>query len=274
VQFVARRLRGVCALGIVRACSTSAEDATMNASLRRCHGLLAMALCFVMPMAAQAATVGSGHGAAETRSISGIAGIALRGSIDLVVRQGDQEAVTVRADDNIIPLVQTTLESSGDGRTLRIQLKPGETVRSAQKIEVTVDLIRLTALSSSGSGDIRVGVLKTPSLSLSISGSSDARLEGLDTERFDVSISGSGDVQARGRASRFEISIAGSGDVRARELNADEVHVSIAGSGDAKVTAQKSLSVSIAGSGDVEYGGGATLASSRVAGSGSVRQRP
>jgi hypothetical protein len=32
--------------------------------------------------------------------------------------------------------------------------------------------------------------------------------------------------------------------------------------------------VSIAGSGDVRFGGGATLASSRVMGSGSVRQRP
>jgi len=47
----------------------------------------------------------------------------------------------------------------------------------------------------------------------------------------------------------------------------------IAGSGDASVAAQKSLSVSIAGSGDVEYVGPATLAQSRIAGSGSVRQR-
>jgi len=222
---------------------------------------------------AVAATTGSGHGITESRPVSGFQAIALRGAINLVVRQAGREGVQVRADDNVAPLVQTVVEGSGEVRTLRIQFLAGESVRAKTPVVVTVDVVRVGSVVSSGSGDIRIEALTTPALTLGISGSSDARLEQLDTEQLSIGISGSGDVLARGRAARLDVSIAGSGDVQARELTAGDVNVSIAGSGDASLTAQKTLSVAIAGSGNVEYGGGATLAKHTVAGSGSVRQR-
>ena len=222
---------------------------------------------------ALAATAGSGNAVTEPRAVSGFQAIALRGAIDLVVRQSDHEGVQVRADDNIAPLVQTVVDGSGDARTLRIQFKAGESVRAKTPVVVTVDVVKLSAVASSGSGDIRIEALNTPALSLGIAGSSNARLEQLDSEQLSIRIAGSGDVQARGRAARLDVSIAGSGDVQARELAAGDVKVSISGSGNASLTAHKTLSVAIAGSGDVEYGGGAMLIKNSVAGSGSVRQR-
>jgi hypothetical protein len=237
--------------------------------------LALFALALLLPLAAaHAAVTGSGKAATETREAGGFATITLRGGIDLVVRQGAREAVQVSADDNLLPLLQTTVEGSGDPRTLVIQWQRGENIRTRTRTVVTVHVVKLTALASSGSGDIVVEALKTPALSLSISGSSDAKVSGLDTEQLRVAITGSGDVQASGRAARFNLSIAGSGDVRARDLVADDVGISIAGSGDAGVQANKTLSVSIAGSGDVEYSGAATITHSRIAGSGSMRQRP
>jgi hypothetical protein len=223
--------------------------------------------------AAAATTAGSGRVVTEPRPVSGFQAIILRGAIDVVVRQTGREGVQVRADDNVLPLVQTVVEGSGDARTLRIEFKAGESIRTATPVVVTVDVVKLSALSSSGSGDVRIEALNTPALTLGIAGSSNVRLELLDAERLGISIAGSGDVQARGRAARLEVSIAGSGDVKARELTAGDVDVSIVGSGDASLTAQKTIKVSIAGSGNVEYGGGAALAKHSVAGSGAVRQR-
>ena len=241
--------------------------------LRRPAAALIAAATLLAPGPALAATTGSGKALSETRAVSGFQAIALPGSIDVVVRQASSEGVQVRADDNVLPLVQTIVEGSGDTRTLRIQFKAGVSVRTKTPVVVSVDVIKLSAVSSSGSGNIRIEALKTPQLSLSISGSSDARLQQLDTDQLSVSIAGSGDVQASGRAGKLDVSIAGSGDLRARELAAGEVSVTIAGSGDASVTAQKTLSVAIAGSGDVDYGGGAVVTNKRFAGSGSVRQR-
>jgi Putative auto-transporter adhesin, head GIN domain len=243
-------------------------------SLAARRALIAVALLLPMLAAHAATTSGSGKAATESREVSGFAAISLRGDMNLVVRQGAREGVQVTADDNLLPLLQTVVEGSGDKRTLVIQWPRGESIRMRTQAVVTVDVVKLTALASSGSGDIVVEMLKTPELALSISGSSDAKLMKLDAEQLRVSIAGSGDVQASGKAGQFSVSIAGSGDVRSRELVADDVNISIAGSGNASVQANKTLAVSVAGSGDVEYGGAATLTKSRVAGSGSIRQRP
>ena len=244
---------------------------------RPAAALMAAATLFgatlLAPRLAAAATTGSGKAVTETRAASGFQALLLRGAIAVVVRQGGSEGVQVRADDNVLPLVQTEVEGSGDLRTLRIQFKAGESVRTQTPVVVTVDVVNLSAVSSSGSGDIRIEVLKTPTLNMSISGSSDAQLRHLDADHLSISIAGSGDVQASGRAAKLDVSIAGSGDVQTRELMAGDVVVSIAGSGDASVTAQKTISVSIAGSGDVDYGGGAALVKRSIAGSGTVRQR-
>jgi Putative auto-transporter adhesin, head GIN domain len=224
--------------------------------------------------AALAATTGSGTPATETRDPGAFSAIAMRGDIDVVVRQGSRESVHVSTDDNLLRLLETVVEGSGDKRTLRISWPRGENVKSRAKTVVTVDVVKLDSIGLAGSGDLSVGALKTPALALSISGSSDADLRQLETDSLRVSIAGSGDVQATGKATALQISIAGSGDVQARELAADDVSISIAGSGDASVRANKSIAVSIAGSGDVEYAGSGVLAKSRVAGSGSVRQRP
>ncbi|MES2957951.1 MAG: head GIN domain-containing protein [Pseudomonadota bacterium] len=238
------------------------------------HFFLALFAAGTLIGGAHAATLeGSGKSATETRALGTFQSISVRDGIDIVVRQGSSEGVQVRADDNLLPMVQTVVEGSGEARSLRIRFKPGESLRTRSPVVVTVDVIKLTALASSGSGNISVEALKTPALALSISGSSDAKLHQLDTDQFNISIAGSGDVHASGRATRLEVSIAGSGEVRTRELASSDVSVSIAGSGDASVAAQKSISVSIAGSGDVEYVGAATLAKSRIAGSGTVRQR-
>ena len=222
----------------------------------------------------QAATTGSGRAASESRPVGEFDAIAVSGSMDLVVRQtGAKESVEVTADDNLLPLLETVVESGSSGRTLMIRFKRGENIRSKAPIKVSVNAVRLAALASSGSGHLLVEALKTPALKLSISGSSDARLNELQADALDVRIAGSGDVSATGNARQLKVSIAGSGDVNLNALAADDVTVSIAGSGDAVVQANKSLGVSIAGSGDVQYSGTATAVRSSVAGSGHVSKR-
>jgi hypothetical protein len=227
----------------------------------------------VLSPAAEAATLGSGKPATETRAVGEFEAIALSGSIDVTVRQAAKEALEVSADDNLLPLIETVIETTPAGRTLVLRFKRGESVYPRSKLMVTVDVVKLGSLSIVGSGDMQVGPLKTPALKLSIAGSGDVRLQGLATESFEIRIAGSGDVRADGSARQLRLNIAGSGDALLADLAADEVVVSIAGSGDAKVHAVKSLNVSVAGSGDVEYTGSPVNLKTSVAGSGSVVKR-
>lgn len=240
-----------------------------------CTAALALftGLALGMPPAAQAATTGSGRIATEKRSVSDFEAISLSGSMDVVVRQGATEGVEVQADDNLLPLIETVVEPGAAGRTLNIRFKRGERIYNSGRIRITVDVIRLSAVATTGSGDVLVDGLKTPSFKLSIAGSSDARLNGLATDTLEVRISGSGDVVAAGTARRVLLGIAGSGDANLAGLAADDVQVRIAGSGDANVTANKSLDVSVVGSGDVRYGGSVTAVKTSMAGSGTISRR-
>ena len=242
-------------------------------STQRRRLLLVASLTALGSNAAWARTVGSGRLQSETRPVAEFDAIAVSDGIDLVVRQGGQEALSLSADDNLLPLIETTVEPGSRGRTLHIRIRRGESTRTRNPITATVDVVKLQALAAAGSGTMKVAALKTPSLHLSMAGSSDARLESLSTDKLDVRIAGSGNVRANGNAGQVKVSVSGSGDVDLASLVADEVTISIAGSGNAKVTANKSLSVSIAGSGDVVYGGAATAVRSSVAGSGKISKR-
>lgn len=225
---------------------------------------------------AEARTVGSGRMATETRAVSGFDAISGNASIDVVVRQADKEGVTVEAEDNILPLVETVVEpsgSSGSSGQLVIRFKRGESISTRKDVKVTVDVVRLQSVSMAGSGDLVVQALKTPALRVSLAGSSDVNIAGLAADALDLSVSGSSDIVAAGRAAKVKLSIAGSGDAKMRDLVADDVVISIAGSGDAEVHADKSLEVTAAGSGDVVWRGAATQVKQRIAGAGSVTKK-
>lgn len=230
-------------------------------------------LCLAMlPLASHAgSTKGSGKLATDTRSLPEFQAVSLKGSVDLVVKQGPQ-SVQVQADDNLLALIETVVESTPQGATLVVRNKRGESFSTRNKMLVTVSVPKLTGVAAEGAGDIQVDAFNTPVLKLALSGSGNARLQKLSAGEFGISISGSGDVSADGSATKVKVSIAGSGDVRLSDLKGEEVSVNIAGSGDAAVHASKSLEVSIAGSGDVSYSGNPAVKSS-VAGSGSVSRK-
>ena len=247
----------------------------MNTTFRQTLvSLIAPALlCLAaLPMASHAAsTKGSGKVASEPRTVGEFQAIVLKGSMDLVVKQGSQ-SVQVQADDNLLAQVETAVENTSQGATLVVRVKRGESFSTRSKMVVMVSVPKLTGVSAEGSGDIQVDAFNTPALKLTLSGSGNAKLQKLTTGDFGISISGSGDVSADGTAAKLKVSIAGSGDVRLADMNAEVVSVSIAGSGDAVVHANKTLEVSIAGSGDVSYTGNPAVKST-VAGSGSVTRK-
>lgn len=215
---------------------------------------------------------GSGKLQTETRSVSSFQAVEVHASMNVVLRQGAREAVELRADDNLLALVETRVISRSGVQTLEIRMRDHTSYSSRNPITLTVDVVTLSSLSVRGSGSVAGEGLKAPALKIAVAGSGNVKLQKLSVDEASLKISGSGNAELAGKAGRLGLSISGSGDINTRELEADEVSVNIAGSGDAKVNARKTLNVSIAGSADVEYTGDATVKTS-IAGSGHVKKR-
>lgn len=211
--------------------------------------------------------VGSGNVTSSTRAVSDFKGVDLALSADVKIVQGTTEGVTVEADDNIIPLIETVVERG----QLRIRLHKKIGSIHSKQVRVTVNAKTIEQLEVSGSGSIAADKLQSAQLRTSIAGSGDMRFGELDVGKLNISIAGSGDFVASGKAQTLDASIAGSGDIKVQSLASDSVKVGIAGSGSADVNAQSKLKVSIAGSGDVSYIGDPEVSKS-IVGSGSVRR--
>jgi hypothetical protein len=212
---------------------------------------------------------GSGNVIDQPRTIGSFAAIRVTGPMNVQLKAGDQEQVSVRFDDNLQPMIETVVVD-GKTPTLEIRVARDAAFRARRAPTVTVTFKQLEGLSLSGSGEVTVDRVKSPVLAIAIAGSSDVRIDDIDTDTLGVSIAGSGDFRASGRADTQGIRIAGSGDVRTPRLVGKTVKISIAGSGDAQVHANEALEVSIAGSGDVTYAGSPKI-TQKIMGSGSVR---
>jgi hypothetical protein len=194
---------------------------------------------------------------------------ALEGGLALELRQGSPATLVVHGDSNLLPLLQSVVESD---RALHLRWKHGDSVRTESRTWVEVTAPQIRAVSSAGSGDITIDSLMAPQLLVSISGSGSVRARSLSNDELSLTIAGSGSAIVAGRTTRLGINLSGSGGVDAAQLRADEVRVSVAGSGDAAVHAARSLAVSIAGSGNVSYSGEPTVQPA-IVGSGHVRKR-
>lgn len=210
--------------------------------------------------------VGSGKLVEVTRSIGEFDRLRVDGPIDVTARADTTAALTLRADDNIEPLITTQVE----GGTLIIGLAPKAAFTTRNPLRVTLSFVQLNGIELNGSGDVTAAGIKSDRLRVALRGSGDVTLTGTAASAVTASIAGAGDLSIEGSATTADLRIAGSGDIKAGTLIARHVEVSIAGSGDARVHATESLKASVSGSGDIRYGGQPARVSRQVAGSGSI----
>lgn len=209
----------------------------------------------------------SGKVASEKREAREFTGISVSFPGTVVVRQGEPASVSVEADDNLLPEIETAVESG----TLKIRFKRSLSISGRATLRLLVVAPAIRSLAVAGSGDILSEALKAESLDVNVSGSGDVRVAKLEVGALNTSIAGSGDVRVAGKAASVTVSIAGSGDVKAERLEAARAKVSITGSGDVTLWVRDSLDVATIGSGDVRYLGDPAVKKSAI-GSGSVKR--
>jgi len=192
---------------------------------------------------------GSGKIITQDRTVSGFSRVELGGTGQVTITQGDQEALTVEADDNIMPYIRSDVR----GSTLYLgytAAASGMRIRPSTPIKFNLTMKQISGLEVSGSGNITAASIDTGSLDLQISGSGNVDVAALKAGSLDTSISGSGSVSLAGQATTQKISISGSGNTT--------------------LWVTETLNVQISGSGDVSYYGNPSIQSSS-SGSGKIR---
>lgn len=194
---------------------------------------------------------GSGKLQKQTREVGSFNGVALNVPGNVELRIGNTDSVTIEADDNILPLIDTAVENG----TLRIRPAKRNSNFRQTSLTIVIQARHVERISVGGSGNIAATGLRGEKLRFDVGGSGSINAQDLDSRMVAIAIGGSGNFKASGKTEQLTASIGGSGNIQAGKLAARDVQVSIGGSGEATVWARDDLSISIGGSGEVSYYG-------------------
>lgn len=210
---------------------------------------------------------GNGNEVTESRNTGSFKRVQLMGSMDVEIKKGNEHAVEVKAEENILPYIETRLE----GDKLVIKFSDDVNVDADRDIVVKVTTPVLKEASVMGSGDITGDGKFTADdkIEVNVLGSGNLKME-LDAPAIEAKVTGSGDIDIAGNTKDASYTTMGSGDIKAGELKAENTEAKTMGSGNIRAYASIKLKATIMGSGDISYRGGGSV-SSNVHGSGSVR---
>ena len=192
------------------------------------------------------AVAGSGVSKTEQRTVADFDEIEIQGSGRIVVAIGPLSTISITGDDNILPLIQTSVR----GRRL--------VIRELQGTNPRVDIVlKLTA----------------PNIqNVEVSGAASVDLTGMKNESLAVRISGVGDIRLAGQTEDLSFHLNGAGSLKAGELTAKKVSATINGTGSAEVHAVAELKATVSGVGSVTYTGDPKV-ESHINGLGSVSKK-
>lgn len=190
---------------------------------------------------------GSGELTDKNYEVSGFHAIEVSGGFDVNLIQGNDEAVTITAEDNLFEHIRVKVE----GGVLRIYVERGAWVRKEMKAKISFKSI--DRLSVSGGGDVTSGTdLNVPKLAVELSGGGDIKTT-VKTGDLRCNISGGGDAEIRGTIESYDLNLSGGGDVNS-EISSGNIACTTTGGGDITIKNNrkaKEVEVSISGGGDI-----------------------
>jgi hypothetical protein len=193
---------------------------------------------------------GNGIASSEGRIVSGFKAVASSGAFEVHITQGDEYDVMVRAEENIIPYIETRVYNGA----LHIEIRGIHNVRNRLPMEVFVTVPELKGVKLSGSGIITTGHFISSSMDILLSGSGGIQVSS-ELASVAAKISGSGSIELSGITDVADFIISGSGNIRADNLECEECFSAVSGSGDIWIHANEYLHAAISGSGNVYYYG-------------------
>ena len=93
---------------------------------------------------------GNGQVKKETRQVSNFNSLSSHGSMDVQLAYGNSNSISVEADENLLPYIETTVENG----KLTIKTTKNINIKNKTKMVVYVSMTQISSLRQSGSGKI------------------------------------------------------------------------------------------------------------------------
>jgi hypothetical protein len=230
-------------------------------------GLLAIGISLTVfnPCTKNIEVKGSGNFITTERMVSSFTGIEITGDFKVIVMASNFPTITLRAEDNIAPEIETKVE----GGILKLRFRKNLNVKHGE-ITIAVGDRIINSITQRGSGTIKTEYTwANTNTYFKISGSGSIQFNTKATN-VKAEISGSGNMTLGGEADKLDFHVSGSGNIYAYPLIAKQATTSISGSGLCELMATEKLQATISGSGSVYVKGNPAEIIKNITGTGGV----
>ena len=151
------------------------------------------------------ATRGSGKITTQSRDVSGFDQVSLGGSGELTITQGDEESLTIEAEDNLMNTIKTEVK----GDTLYVSQSSAwwRPLVPTKPVKFDLTMKEITGINISGSGTVDAASIETDVFNLDVSGSAEINIDSLTAETLEVDLSGSGEFNLSGQVPTQKVDI-------------------------------------------------------------------
>ncbi len=194
-------------------------------------------------------------------------GVKVSTGIDVFLKQGSNESISVEADENLHEYILTEIR----GGILNVYTEAN--IRSAERKRVYVTMKTITSVRTSSAGDV---IGQTPiscdNLELSASSAGNIKLD-VTAKEIEANISSSGNITLAGSADSIEADLSSAGDLNAYDLKTRIAEISVSSAGDADVTVSEKLTARASSAGDINYQGNPKYVDARSSSAGGIHRR-
>jgi hypothetical protein len=210
---------------------------------------------------------GHGHVVSKERKTDSFSGLKVSSGIDVYLKQGDNETVTVEADENLQEYILTEVR----GGVLNVYSEYN--IRDAERKRVYVTMKEVNSVKTTSAGDVYGETpINSDRLELSASSAGNIKLE-VNAKKIDLDISSSGDISLTGETDMLRADLSSAGDLKAYDLKAREADVSVSSAGDADVNVSERITARASSAGDVNYKGDPKYVDAHSSSAGGIHRR-
>jgi hypothetical protein len=228
--------------------------------------LLLSITCYVQAQSWKSVS-GNGHVVTKERKTDSFDGLKVSAGIDVYLKQGNNIAVSVEADENLHEYILTEVRNG----VLNVYTE--ENIRDAERKRVYVTMKDIKSIRSTSAGDVfGESPIKCNNLELSASSAGDIKLE-VNADNIDLDISSSGDITLKGKTDILKADLSSAGDLNAFDLLAREAEVSVSSAGDADINVSEKLNARASSAGDINYRGDPKYVDGHASSAGGIHRR-
>jgi hypothetical protein len=210
---------------------------------------------------------------AETRQVASFTGIKVSTGIEMVLSQGNEQAVAVSAGDvedrdRIKTEVKDgVLKIYYDGKAYNKKRK------STSKLKAYVSVVSLRSLHATAGAVIKVdGTLKADDLEIDLSAG--AHLQGsLSVGQMTVSQNSGALARLSGNARQLRLSVSSGANFRGYEFAAEKCNIGANSGGNVEITVNEELEAKANSGSNVRYKGGCRLVGAQTSSGGSIKSK-